>query len=150
MPVTIVSDGLDYVIRRVLRNHGLGDLPVYANRLETAGEDGYALSFPHARADCPTASGTCKCALLRRLRRPGSEAVLVGDGASDVCAAREAADSVFAKAGLLDHCREHGLPHRAYRDFDDVTRALFNHQRDRCDAQPRPTGLCSEGYPPHG
>jgi 2-hydroxy-3-keto-5-methylthiopentenyl-1-phosphate phosphatase len=150
IPVTIVSDGLDYVIRRVLRNHGLTDLPVYANHLEMLGEDRYALSFPNAGADCPAASGTCKCAIMRRFRRPGGEAVLVGDGASDVCAAREAADFVFAKGSLLEYCRENNLPHAAYQNFGDVTRLLINPQRDRYDAQQRTAGVCIEGYPPHG
>jgi len=73
LSVIILSDGLDYVIRRILRNHGLADLPVYANRLEMPGEARYRLSFPYARADCRAASGTCKCALMRRLPPPGAE-----------------------------------------------------------------------------
>ena len=150
VPVTILSDGLDYVIRRVLRNYGLADLPIYANRLEMRGEGRYALSFPHARDDCLTASGTCKCALMRELRLPGTEAILVGDGVSDFCAAREAADFVLAKGSLLERCRELALPHAAYKDFSDVQRLIFSLQRNRYNAKPRAFGLECEGYSHHG
>ena len=150
VPVTILSDGLDYVIRRVLRNYGLADLPIRANRLELLGEEGYALSFPHAQEGCLSASGTCKCALMRALRLPGTRALLVGDGASDFCAAREVADFVLAKGALLKHCRELSLPHAAYEDFSDVQRLLFNPCHDQYDARHQAPGFGYEGYPSHG
>jgi 2,3-diketo-5-methylthio-1-phosphopentane phosphatase len=150
VPVTIVSDGLDAVIRRVLRNHGLADLPVRANRLEMLGDDRYALSFPHARGGCATASGTCKCALLREMCLAGTRAILVGDGASDFCAAREAADFVLAKDALLQQCRELSLSHAAYKDFSDVQRLLFNPSHDRYDVRHQAPGFGYEGYPSHG
>ncbi len=150
VPVTIVSDGLDSIIRRVLRNHGLADLPVRANRLEQLGEGRYALSFPYAQEGCLSASGTCKCALMRALRQPGTQAVLVGDGASDFCAAREVADFVLAKDALLRQCRELALPHAAYQDFSDVQRLLFNPGQGRYDVRRQASGLGYEGYPTHG
>ena len=42
--------------------------------------------------------------------------LLVGDGASDFCAATRA-DLTFAKSRLLDHCAVLGIPHRPIRDF---------------------------------
>ncbi len=150
VPVTIVSDGLDYVIRRVLRNSGLANLPVRANRLELLGEGCYALSFPYAQKGCLSASGTCKCALMRALRLPGTQAVLVGDGASDFCAAREVADFVLAKDALLQQCRELALPHAAYKDFSDVQRLLFNPSHDQYDVRRHAPGFGYEGYSSHG
>lgn len=150
MPVTVVSDGLDYCIRRVLRHYGLAGLPVYANRLEMLGEDRYALDFPYAHDGCLSASGTCKCALVRALRQPGTNAVLVGDGASDFCAASRAADFVFAKGTLLEHCREHSLPHAAYQDFSEVKQLLLNPQCGAQDTKRRVSGPAYAGYPLHG
>lgn len=150
VPVTIVSDGLDVVIRRVLRNHGLADLPVRANRLEMLGDDRYALSFPHARNGCATASGTCKCALLREMCLAGTQAVLIGDGASDFCAAREAADFVLAKDALLQQCRDLALPHAAYKDFSDVQQLLFNPCLNRYGVRHQASAMGYEGYPSHG
>ena len=150
MPVTIVSDGLDYVIRRVLRNAGLADLPVRANRLELLGEGRYALSFPYAQEGCLSASGACKCALIRALRLPGTQTILVGDGASDFCAAREVADFVLAKDALLRQCRELALPHAAYTDFSDVQRLLFNPSHDQYAIRRQTPGFGYEGHPSHG
>ena len=53
MPLTIVSDGLDYAIRRILGQHGLGDLPIIANRLETVGDSGWQLDFPYGSPGSP-------------------------------------------------------------------------------------------------
>ncbi len=49
-PLLIVSDGMDYPIRRILARHGLGGLPVIANRLLPRGNDGYRLDFPYRHA----------------------------------------------------------------------------------------------------
>lgn len=150
VPVTILSDGLDYVIRRVLGNHGLAALPVYANRLGMLGDGRYDLTFPHAHEGCLATSGTCKCALMRGLCLPGTTAVLVGDGASDFCAAREAAEFVFAKDALLAHCREFSLEHAAYEDFSDVRRLLGTLQRGEYGTQTPSPGPSYAGYSSHG
>ena len=58
--IRVVSDGLDRMVEVVLRRHGL-DLPYYANHLEWRGDDRWRLTFPNARSDCQSLSGTCKC-----------------------------------------------------------------------------------------
>jgi 2,3-diketo-5-methylthio-1-phosphopentane phosphatase len=138
VPLVVLSDGLDYVIERVLRNQGLGWVPFYANRLEMHGDGRYSLAFPHARCECISGSGTCKCALMRTLRRPGAEVLLIGDGASDFCAAQGGADFVLAKGTLLDHCRKLSLPHAAYGNFRDIMLLLFNHQHGELGMQECP------------
>jgi len=120
LPLTVVSDGLDYAIKRILDRHGLGDLPIVANHLEMVGDDEYRLSFPYANPDCKKGSGTCKCRTARSLCRGADLSLLVGDGTSDMCAAGSV-DLVFAKHKLLTHCREKGLPVVAYRDFANAT-----------------------------
>jgi len=120
LPLTVVSDGLDYAIRRILSRHGLSDLPIVANHLEMVGEDQYRLSFPYANPDCKKGSGTCKCRTAKRLCGTSDLSLLVGDGTSDMCAAGSV-DLVFAKHKLLTHCREKGLPVVAYRDFANAT-----------------------------
>lgn len=116
--VVVVSDGLDYAIRRLLGRCSLGHLPVFANRLEFVGEGRCRLSFPHASGDCAKASGTCKCTIAAT-GEAGRTRILIGDGTSDFCAAASV-DMVFAKDRLLDHCRAHGLPHRPMADFSDA------------------------------
>ncbi|HEY3634408.1 MAG TPA: HAD-IB family phosphatase [Caldimonas sp.] len=115
--LTIASDGLGEVIAAMLARVGLAHLPVRASRLVQTGPRRWALEFPHARADCISAGATCKCACLRS--DAAQPALLVGDGASDFCAATRA-DLTFAKSRLLDHCAVLGVPHRPIRDFGDA------------------------------
>src|SRR5260370_42330485 len=63
LPVVIVSDGLDRVIRAVSRRNGFAQLDVFANQLVFMGDDRWRLGFPHAKESCRSQSGTCKCAI---------------------------------------------------------------------------------------
>jgi len=121
IPVTVVSDGLDRTIRAVLARAGLGSLNVIANHLESVGGDRWRLSSPHAAVSGDCTSGTCKCAVADSLHRPLT--LLVGDGKSDHCVAGQA-DVVFAKKGLIAHCRDNGLPHHPFTDFSQATGLL--------------------------
>ena len=119
LPLYILSDGIDYAIQAILDRHRLGHLPVFANRLPFRGPDRYALAFPHARKGCPVAAGTCKCQLMDGQRSEDDSTLLIGDGASDFCAAMDA-DLVLAKASLRKFCRDKGVQHREFNDFRDV------------------------------
>ena len=103
--LTIVSDGFDRVIWRVLDRFGLR-VPVRANRLVCLPGGRWRLEFPHAGSFCD--AGNCKC--LSAFRQ-SSLTVVVGDGRSDFCVA-EGADMVFAKAKLAEHCCRSGIPFR--------------------------------------
>ena len=122
----VVSDGIDYAIRRILGNYGLSGLPVKANSLVALPGNRYRLEFPHSKPDCNVHAGTCKCAIAQM---HGGEAwqanstLLIGDGLSDVCLASRA-DFVFAKDRLLDHCRQNSIPHLPFATFADVGRRL--------------------------
>jgi 2,3-diketo-5-methylthio-1-phosphopentane phosphatase len=119
MALAVVSDGLDYAIRRILDSHGLGRLPVIANRLESAGPSSWRLDFPHGSAACRIASGNCKCACAARSRDAQRRVLLIGDGASDFCVAAEA-DLVFAKHRLIEHCRSAGIAYVPITGFADA------------------------------
>jgi 2-hydroxy-3-keto-5-methylthiopentenyl-1-phosphate phosphatase len=114
--VSIVSDGIDYAIHRLLRRHRLPPLAVAANRwLPTESPRRWRLASPYEAADC--ASGTCKCARVQQARERGAHPVLlIGDGRSDFCAS-QAADLVFAKGKLVDHCRQQRVPHQPIAGF---------------------------------
>ena len=72
---------------------------------------------------CVSASGTCKCKVAETQTTGRALSLLIGDGASDICAAGSV-DLVFAKATLLAYCREKSLPFVAFRDFSDASRLL--------------------------
>ena len=118
-PLTIVSDGLDRVILAILAREGLAHLPVRASRLVQNGPRRWSLEFPEAREHCRSASATCKCDASVASQRA---VLMVGDGASDFCAAHRA-DLSFAKSRLLDYCTDLDLPCRPMRDFGEALRA---------------------------
>ena len=121
IPLYILSDGLDFYIRYLLKRYGLEDVPFFSNRLRFS--DGRLIpEFPYFVPSCGRC-GNCKVAHIRRLRREGDLVVHVGDGLSDRFAAEEA-DVVFAKGELLEYCRSTDLPCRPFRDFRDVQEAL--------------------------
>ena len=113
VPVTIVSDGLDRIATAMLARADL-HLPIMANHLEWRGGDRWRLAFPHAREDCRSTAGHCKCATLAV--DPDGLRVLVGDGRSDFCAAATA-DLVIAKGALADYCGKHAIPFEPFTDF---------------------------------
>ena len=123
LPIRIVSDGLDRVVKSVLARIGHGDLAVAANALSYIGDGRWQLASPFSNADCRSASGTCKCAVAA-LSPPGFGLnLLIGDGRSDQCLAEEA-DFVFAKDSLIGHCQDNGLPHLPFTNFAQARKHL--------------------------
>lgn len=117
--VQVVSDGLDYSIRRILSRHGLNDLPVFANALQALSAGRWALTFPFARDDCAAASGHCKCGRVAAARQRAQKVLVIGDGNSDFCVAARA-DKVWARDRLIQHCERQGLPFQAFSSFDEA------------------------------
>jgi 2-hydroxy-3-keto-5-methylthiopentenyl-1-phosphate phosphatase len=122
-PVSIVSDGVDYFIARILARHGLTRLPVRANQL--AGEAGaWRLRQPWREPDCANGSGVCKCGAIDGAAKAADETVVfVGDGRSDFCIAAEA-DVLFAKGALAEHVTQRKQAYLPFATFDDVRRSL--------------------------
>lgn len=116
--VTVVSDGVDRFIRRVLSNHGLDHLDIIANRLcvdHNGNRFHYRLEAPYTQPSCRGGSGVCKCAIV------AAEAphIYVGDGRSDFCVSANA-DMLFAKHKLAAHCASQSIPFFSYTTFQDV------------------------------
>lgn len=140
IPLTVVSDGIDYAIRSLLSREGLGDVAIVSNHLERISADTYRLRFPYADDGCSAGSGTCKCA-MRALHTPPRRTLLIGDGASDFCVAA-AVDLVFAKETLLDRCREIDAPHVACGNFAEA-QSLLAALVDETSEQPAAFGVPS-------
>ena len=122
LPVAVVSDGVDYFITRILGRHGLGHLPVVANRL--VGRPGaWRLEQPWTRAGCAAGSGVCKCDVTGPWTGDRPTTIYVGDGRSDFCVSGRA-DLLFAKGALADYAAARGQAFLPFETFHDVTRAL--------------------------
>jgi 2,3-diketo-5-methylthio-1-phosphopentane phosphatase len=127
IPFYVVSDGFDYIIRRLLKAAGVNGQFRNGSQLfaSTLGFDGRRLvtSFPYATPDCRHGCATCKAAVIRRLSRGRRPVVFIGDGLSDRFAVEES-DVVFAKGSLLAYCRETGIDGYAFETFADVRKEL--------------------------
>lgn len=119
----VVSDGLDYAIRAILARYQLDVLPVLANRLVQTGPRKWKLETPFSDPHCRIGSGHCKCASAVREHNRHHRVLLIGDGASDFCAAGEA-DYVFAKHRLIEHCRAAGIAYVPITGFEDALELL--------------------------
>jgi len=127
IPFYVVSDGFDYVIRRVLRNCGVdGELlngsHLFSSRMEVRGRS-VEVDFPNWPKVCVHGCATCKPEVMRRVRGQNRPVIFIGDGLSDRFAVEEA-DLVFARDKLLAYCREHELACTAFETFGEIERSL--------------------------
>jgi 2,3-diketo-5-methylthio-1-phosphopentane phosphatase len=125
--LTVVSDGVDRFIARILGRHGLDHLPVIANRLVGNAELGRRLEQPWSRAGCAAGSGVCKCQVAtksdERAKDPADLMVFIGDGRSDFCVSNRA-DLLFARDKLAAYARSRAMPHHEFSDFHTITTTL--------------------------
>ena len=119
-PLTVISDGVDYFINRILTRYQLGHLPIIANTLSIDSDGSYRLACPHTNQSCAAAAGVCKC---RQIGSRTGLRVFVGDGRSDYCAA-DSADVLFAKSSLATYCEQKSIAYIAYENFADVQCSL--------------------------
>ena len=115
----ILTDNFDYIVRRILRHHGITRVQVHANRIRWQGQR-LVPSFPFRSKTCATCAH-CKRESMRTCVGGHSMSVYVGDGLSDICAA-QCAKLVFAKDNLLAYLRDRKMPHIPYKDLRDVHR----------------------------
>ena len=117
--ITIVSDGVDYFIHRVLKNHDIRDYTILSNHLVIE-PGGYRLESPNATKTCLSLAGTCKCAIVGQ--HAGTR-VYIGDGRSDFCVSNKP-EKVFAKGRLAEYCATNGIDFVHYETFHDITPLL--------------------------
>lgn len=121
--VTVVSDGFGFYIEPLLASVGLHDLPVITNAQRwRPDERPDGMDFASSHPVC-VGCGTCKMQAVERARGAHGAVAFVGDGQTDRYGALYA-DIVFAKDALTEYCEADGVPFTAWRDFDDIRRAL--------------------------
>jgi 2-hydroxy-3-keto-5-methylthiopentenyl-1-phosphate phosphatase len=120
--LSIVSDGVDHFIRRILGRHGGDHLPVVSNEL-AGGAGARRLDQPHRREGCAAGSGVCKCEATAHRSGERRTMVYIGDGRSDFCVSARA-DLLFARDELAAYAAGRDQPHHPFTTFHDVTAVL--------------------------
>jgi 2-hydroxy-3-keto-5-methylthiopentenyl-1-phosphate phosphatase len=119
--VTILSDGLDAYVERILSNAELDHVSMYANHAEFA-EEKLQVSFPYSDAEC-NLCGNCKRNQMLNTSADEDVILYVGDGYSDRCPIRYA-DFVFAKRQLIKYCQQQNVSFFEFNHFGDVQMKL--------------------------
>ncbi len=127
-PLTVLSDGLDHYIDRILKSTGFDQLSVLANKLVFINENKIKAEFPYYGLGCSDCAN-CKGYHIRKLRENGEIVVFIGDGYSDRCAVKES-DIIFAKDDLASYCLENGIAFHSFKNFSEVLEKFKKIEQD--------------------
>lgn len=122
VPMGVVSAGLDFVIKDLLRMKGWNNLAkLYVAKAKTT-SDGIKFTFPRLR---DKTSLSIKDDLVKFHKSRGRKVAYAGDGLWDLPALR-LADYRFAVKGskLAGLCRQHNIPAREISDFQEMVTAI--------------------------
>jgi 2-hydroxy-3-keto-5-methylthiopentenyl-1-phosphate phosphatase len=116
----IVSNGLDFYIQAVLKDLGLENIEVHAAQGSFRPE---GLEVCYVGPNGKRLDNGVKEAYTKLFRKLGYRVIYIGNGDSDVAAAKYA-HHVFATGELLAYCQENNLNCKPFEDFLDVVREL--------------------------
>lgn len=116
--LVILSDGLDFFIKRTLEKYNLSEIPYFSNSLilndYTPTQICLSVEFNNSNPNCENASGTCKCSKIE-----DSSFCYIGDGLSDRCIAKKA-NLLFAKKSLKKYCDDNKIKYIKFETFKDI------------------------------
>jgi 2-hydroxy-3-keto-5-methylthiopentenyl-1-phosphate phosphatase len=116
----IVSNGLDFYIRAVLKDLRLGDLEVHAAQ---ASFHPAGMKVRYVDPDGKMVNDGFKEAYMESFLRLGYKVIYMGNGDSDVAPAKQA-HRVFATGDLLAYSKENNLNCKPFKDFREVVEDL--------------------------
>jgi len=120
IPFAIVSSGLDFYIEPVLVEIGMPDLELHCGRTSFS-RGGIDVAYYDPVGNI--VSEGFKKKYLIWLKERGTNIIYLGDGLSDLEAARQA-DHVFATGHLLDLLDTYSIERSAFSDFYDLQRQI--------------------------
>jgi 2-hydroxy-3-keto-5-methylthiopentenyl-1-phosphate phosphatase len=118
----IVSNGLDFYIKHILKENGFTDIEVYASRTRFRDE---RLSVQYISPDGTPLDEGFKEAYVDKFLRDDYRVAYIGDGTSDYLPARKC-HHIFATGALLERCRQEKLACTPFSGFEEVTAILEN------------------------
>ena len=116
----IVSNGMDFYIRAILRTLGVDNIEVFAAQ-STFDPDGIKVRYIGPNGT--ELQDGFKEAYLRNFLKSGYRIIYIGNGVSDIPSAR-LAYHIFATGPLLAHCQETNLKCTPFADLNDVVNGM--------------------------
>ncbi|MGD2064992.1 MAG: MtnX-like HAD-IB family phosphatase [Dehalococcoidia bacterium] len=118
--LVIVSNGLDFYIRAVLKDLGLENIEVHAAQASFHPE---GMKVQYVGPDGRILEDGFKESHIKSFLALGYRIIYVGNGDSDFPPAKYAY-YVFATGDLLAYCRENNLKHKPFDNFFDIVRHI--------------------------
>jgi 2-hydroxy-3-keto-5-methylthiopentenyl-1-phosphate phosphatase len=118
--LVIVSNGLDFYIKAVLKELGLDNIEVHAAQASFHPE---GMKVQYVGPDGKRLDDGFKEAYSKSFLKLGYRVIYIGNGDSDVAPAKYA-HHVFATGDLLAYCRENNLKYKPFETFLDAVRDL--------------------------
>ena len=118
--LVIVSNGLDFYIKAVLKDLGLDSIEVHAAQASFHPE---GMKVQYVGPDGKRLDDNFKVAYIKSFLKLGYRIVYVGNGDSDFPPAKYA-HHVFATGELLAYCRENNLNYEPFENFIDIVRYI--------------------------
>ena len=118
--LVIVSNGLDFYIRAVLKDLGLENSEVHAAQASFHPE---GMKVQYVGPDGRILENGFKESYIKSFLALGYRIIYVGNGDSDFPPARHAY-YIFATGDLLAYCRESNLRHKPFDNFFDIVRHI--------------------------
>jgi len=118
--LVIVSNGVDFYIETILGDLGINHIEVHASQAQF-NPDGMIIKY--IGPDGKELTDCFKDAYIKQFLSQGYRVVYVGNGVSDMSAARYA-HHIFATEGLLNCCRQENTDCTPFSDLNDVVKGL--------------------------
>jgi 2-hydroxy-3-keto-5-methylthiopentenyl-1-phosphate phosphatase len=118
--LVIVSNGLDFYVKAVLKDLELKNIEVHAAQASFHPE---GMKVHYAGPDGQRLDDGVKEAYTQSFLKLGYKVIYIGNGDSDFAPAKYA-HHVFATGDLLVYCKENNLKYKPFENFVDVVREL--------------------------
>jgi 2-hydroxy-3-keto-5-methylthiopentenyl-1-phosphate phosphatase len=118
--LVIVSNGLDFYIKRILEDNGLKNVEYHAaeTRFHTN-----KLKVRYIGPDGSAVDSEFKDKYVNQYLNEGYQVLYIGNGSSDLSAAR-GSHQIFATESLLEHCQRTGLTCIPFTSFLEINQVL--------------------------
>jgi 2-hydroxy-3-keto-5-methylthiopentenyl-1-phosphate phosphatase len=118
IPVSIVSDGMEYYIERLLQINGVKVEQIISNPISYQDDGGFSFGVQNSNKACQWC-GCCKAEVVRKQKEADWNVIYIGDGSSDFYGS-SFSDWVFARSSLARHLEQEGIGYYPFQSFHDV------------------------------